>query len=140
MIKKLKLSKLFWIALVTNYLFAVGILYVFMTVPDDVFDMNNTEHALVAFKLAHVRSMIVMFFVIVYPIVLLTSRKYITVFTVGLTAWAIAMYVDDHVVLYKIIEYPDRGLVVFLQTVRPIIIAGLIWMSFELTFRNYKKS
>ena len=139
MIKKLQLSKLFWIALVINYLFAIAVWYAFMTVPDDVFDMNNTEHALAAFKLAYIRAMIVMLFLIIYPIALLTSWKYIAVFTVGLTGWAIAMYIDDNLVLYKIIEYPDRGLVVFLQVVRPIIIACLIWMSFELAFRNYKK-
>lgn len=139
MIKKLQLSNLFWISLAINYLFAIMLVYAFLTIPDTIFDIENPEHALAAFKLTYVRSVIVTFVLIAYPIVLFKSRKYITLFTVGLTAWVVALYIDDNLVLYRLIEYPTRGLVVFLQAVRPIVIACLIWMSFELTFKNYKK-
>lgn len=139
MIKKLQLSKLFWIALIINYLFAIGVVYAFMTVPDSLFDANNPEHVLAAFKLTYVRTAIVTLVLIAFPIVLFTSRKYTTFLTVGLTAWVVALYIDDNLVLYRIIEYPDRGWVVFLQTFRPVTIACLIWMSFELTFKNYRK-
>lgn len=108
------------------------------TIPDSVFDTNNPEHVLADFKLTYVRLAIVVLLLIAYPIVLLTSRKYVTFLTVGLTAWVIALYMDDNLVLYKIIEYPNRELIVFLQTFRPITIACLIWMSFELTFKNHK--
>ncbi|WP_445809144.1 hypothetical protein, partial [Yoonia sp.] len=94
---------------------------------------------LAAFKLTYVRTAIVTLVLIAFPIVLFTSRKYTTFLTVGLTAWVVALYIDDNLVLYRIIEYPDRGLVVFLQTFRPVTIACLIWMSFELTFKNYRK-
>lgn len=138
MIKRLHLSKLFWIALLVNYLFAIIFAYGVATIPDSVFDSNNPEHVLAAFKLTYVRLAIVVLLLIAYPIVLLTSLKYVTFMTIGLTAWVTALYIDDNLVLYKIIEYPDRGLVVFLQAFRPITIACLIWMSFELTFKNHK--
>lgn len=121
-----------------NYLFAIIFVYGVATIPDSVFDSNNPEHVLAAFKLTYVRLAIVVLLLIAYPIVLLTSLKYVTFMTIGLTAWVTALYIDDNLVLYKIIEYPDRGLVVFLQAFRPITIACLIWMSFELTFKNHK--
>jgi hypothetical protein len=140
MVKQLQLSKLFWIALGINYLFGIAVLYSILTIPNNIFDINNNpEHLLAAFKLTYVRAAIVTFALISYPILLLKSRKYITLFTVGLTAWVAAMYIDDNLVLYRIIEYPDRTFVVLLQTFRPIAIACLIWMSFELTFSKYKK-
>lgn len=138
MIKRLHLSKLFWIALLVNYFFGIFVIYAVATIPDSVFDTNNPEHVLAAFKLTYVRLAIVVLLLIAYPIVLLTSRKYVTFLTVGLTAWVTALYIDDNLVLYKIIEYPNRELIVFLQTFRPITIACLIWMSFELTFKNHK--
>ncbi|MDC1339901.1 hypothetical protein N8207_05525, partial [Planktomarina temperata] len=58
--------------------------------------------------------------------------------TIALTAWAVAIYIDDYLVLYRIIEYPERGIVVFIQTIRPIFLASLLWMSFELTFTRSK--
>lgn len=136
MIKKLRLSNIFWISLLANYLFAIIILYALATIPDSTFDTNNPEHVLAAFKLTYVRLVIVVFIFFAYPIVLFTSRKYATFLTVGLTAWVIALYIDDNLVLYKIIEYPSRGLVVFIQAVRPFTIACLIWMSFELTSKK----
>lgn len=138
MIKRLQLSKLFWIALLVNYFFGIFFIYGVATIADSVFDSNNPEHVLAAFKLTYVRLAIVVLLLIAYPIVLLTSLKYVTFMTIGLTAWVTALYIDDNLVLYKIIEYPNRGLVVFLQAFRPITIACLIWMSFELTFKNHK--
>ena len=73
-----------------------------------------------------------------YPIVLFSSLKNAQYVTIALTAWAIAMYIDDYLVLYQIIEYPKDGLVAATLLLRPILIICLIWMSFELTYSQSK--
>ena len=113
-------------------------MYAIVTQPDNVFDADNQQHISAAVKLTYVRLSLAMFFMVGYPIILFSSLKYARYVTIALTAWGIVMYIDDYLVLYKIIEYPKRGLVVALQSLRPILLICLIWMSFELTFTKSK--
>ena len=96
--------------------------------------MDNAEHVMTAVRLTYVRLSIVAVSLVGYPIILFSSLKYTKYVTIALTAWAIAIYIDDHLVLYRIIEYPDRGVVLFIQSIRPMFLVCLLWMSFELTF------
>ena len=137
-ILKLGLSRIFWIALAFTYLFLVLVMYALLSLPENTFDVENPTHIIAAIKLSYVRFSLVFVAMIIYPIILFSSLKYAKYFTILLTAWAIAMYIDDHLVLYSIIEYPSRGVVVFLLSIRPIFLACLIWMSFELTFTKLK--
>ena len=138
MILKIGLSRIFWIALAFTYLFLVLVMYALLSLPENTFDVENPTHIIAAIKLSYVRFSLVFVAMIIYPIILFSSLKYAKYFTILLTAWAIAMYIDDHLVLYSIIEYPSRGVVVFLLSIRPIFLACLIWMSFELTFTKLK--
>ena len=138
MILKLRLSRIFLIALAFTYLFLVLVMYALLSLPENTFDVENPTHIIAAIKLSYVRFSLVFVAMIIYPIILFSSLKYAKYFTILLTAWAIAMYIDDHLVLYSIIEYPSRGVVVFLLSIRPIFLACLIWMSFELTFTKLK--
>ena len=112
--------------------------YAIVTLPDNIFDADNQQHILAAVKLTYVRLTLAIFFMVAYPVILFSSLKYAKYVTIALTAWGIVMYIDDYLVLYKIIEYPKRGLVVVLQSLRPILLICLIWMSFELTFTKSK--
>ena len=134
MILKLGLSRIFWIALAGIYCFSGVALYAILTHPENTFHADNAEHVIAAVKLTYVRFALIFVVMVSYPIVLLRSLKYAKFFTIAITAWAIAMYIDDYLVLYRIIEYPDRGIVVALQTIRPILLVCLLWLSFELTF------
>ena len=53
-----------------------------------------------------------------------------------MTGWAIVMYIDDHFVLYALIEDPKQIVVEIFQKMRPILIISLLWMSFELHVRH----
>ena len=134
MIRNLGLTKVFWVALAFSYLFLVLAMYAILTLPKGTFDVNNVEHVVTAVRLNYVRLSIVAVSLVGYPIILFSSLKYTKYVTIALTAWAIAIYIDDHLVLYRIIEYPDRGIVVFIQSIRPMFLVCLLWMSFELTF------
>jgi len=134
MIRNLGLSKIFWVALAFSYFFLLLAMYAILTLPKSTFDVNNAEHVVTAVRLTYFRLSIVAVSLVGYPIILFSSLKYTKYVTIALTAWAIAIYIDDHLVLYRIIEYPDRGVVLFIQSIRPMFLVCLLWMSFELTF------
>ena len=138
MTRNLGLSKIFWVALAFSYFFLLLAMYAILTLPKSTFDVNNAEHVVTAVRLTYVRLSIVAVSLVGYPIILFSSLKYAKYVTIALTAWAIAIYIDDHLVLYRIIEYPDRGVVLFIQSIRPIFLVCLLWMSFELTFTKSK--
>ena len=139
MIKNLRLSKVFWLALAFTYIFLILTVYGLLTLPQDTFDTDNSEHVRAAVKLTYVRFSLVAVSMVTYPIILFSSLKYAKYFTIALTAWAIACYIDDYLVLYKIIKYPERFIIVILQLIRPILLVCLLWMSFELTFTKSKE-
>ena len=138
MIRDLGLSKKFWAAMAVTYFPLVLAMYAILTLPESAFDADNAEHVMAAVRLTYVRLAIVAVSLVGYPIILLSSLKYAKYVTIALTAWAIAVYIDDHLVLYRIIEYPDRGVVLFIQSIRPIFLVCQLWMSFELTFTKSK--
>ena len=138
MISNLGLTKLFWISLVFVYVFVILAVYSIVTLPENTFSADSAEQVMAAVKLTYVRLSLAVVSLVVYPILLFSSLKYTKYVTIALTAWAVAIYIDDYLVLYRIIEYPERGIVVFIQTIRPISLASLLWMSFELTFTRSK--
>ena len=138
MVRDLGLSKIFWAAMAVTYFFLVLSMYAILTLPESAFDADNAEHVMATVRLTYVRLAIVAVSLVGYPIILFSSLKYAKYVTIALTAWAIAVYIDDHLVLYRIIEYPDRGVVLFIQSIRPIFLVCLLWMSFELTFTKSK--
>ena len=138
MISNLELSRLFWVSLAFVYVFLIFAVYSIVTLPENTFSADSAEQVMAAVKLTYVRLSLAVVSLVVYPILLFSSLKYTKYVTIALTAWAVAIYIDDYLVLYRIIEYPERGIVVFIQTIRPIFLASLLWMSFELTFTRSK--
>ena len=138
MIKKLQVSKLFLASLLMCYFYMLLAIYALITLPAATFDISNPEKLLAAVGLSYARMAIVVVAFFGYPIVLFSSLKYAKHVTIALTAWAIAMYIDDYLVLYKIIEYPKGVLVSAVLLLRPLLIICLIWMSFELTYSKSK--
>ena len=130
MIRNLGLSKIFWVAMAFTYFFLLLAIYAILTLPKSTFDMDSAEHVVTVVRLTYVRLSIAAVSLVGYPVILFSSLKYTKYITIALTAWAIAIYIDDHLVLYRIIEYPDRGIVVFIQSIRPMFLVCLLWMSF----------
>ena len=135
MFEDIKLSKFFWFSMSIAYAFWFSALYTYATIPEYVLELNNTAQINITMKLATVRLVIVAIALLIYPIILFRFFKYAKYFTVALTAWAITIYIDDYFVLSEIIQYPESQLFSLVQSLRPIMIAGLFWMSIELVFR-----
>ena len=130
-----QLSKFFWFTMSISYAFCFSALYTYSTIPEYTLELNNTAQINITMKLATVRLVIVATALLAYPIILFRFFKYTKYFTVALTAWAVAIYIDDIFVLSEIIKYPESGLISSIQSLRPILIASLLWMSIELIFR-----
>jgi hypothetical protein len=135
MFEDIQLSKFFWFSMSIAYAFCFSALYTYATIPEYVLELNNTAQINITMKLATVRLVIVAIALLIYPIILFRFFKYAKYFTVALTAWAVAVYIDDYFVLSEIIQYPERQLFSLVQSLRPILIASMFWMSIELVFR-----
>ena len=130
-----QLSKFFWFTMSISYAFCFFALYTYSTIPEYTLELNNTAQINITMKLATVRLIIVATALFAYPIFLFRFFKYAKYFTVALTAWAVAIYIDDIFVLTEVIKYPESGLISSIQSLRPILIASLLLMSIELVFR-----
>ena len=132
----LELSKFFWLSMSITYAFCFSKLYTYLTIPELNVELNNVDQIIITMKLATVRLGIVVMVLSVYPVILFRFFKYAKYLTVALTAWAVAIYIDDVFVLTDVIQYPDSGLIPLIESFRPIMITCLLWMSIELTFRS----
>jgi len=130
-----QLSNFFWLSMSIAYAFCFSSLYTYLTIPEYTFELNNNAQINITMKLATVRLVIVAVALLVYPMILFRFFKYAKYFTVALTAWAVAIYIDDIFVLTEVIKYPESGLVTSIQSLRPILIVSLLLMSIELVFR-----
>ena len=130
-----QLSNFFWLSMSIAYAFCFSSLYTYSTIPEYTFELNNNAQINITMKLATVRLVIVATALLAYPIILFRFFKYAKYFTVALTAWAVAIYIDDIFVLTEVIKYPESGLITSIQSLRPILIASLLLMSIELVFR-----
>ena len=135
MFEDIQLSKFFWFSMSIAYAFCFSALYTYATIPEYVLELNNTAQINITMKLATVRLVIVAIALLTYPIILFRFFKYAKYFIVALTAWAVTVYIDDYFVLSEIIQYPERQLFSLVQSLRPILIASMFWMSIELVFR-----
>ena len=135
MFKNPQLSNIFWLSMSIAYAFCFSSLYTYSTIPEYTFELNNNAQINITMKLATVRLVIVAVALLVYPMILFRFFKYAKYFTVALTAWAVAIYIDDIFVLTEVIKYPESGLITSIQSLRPILIVSLLLMSIELVFR-----
>ena len=134
MFKSLQLPKAFWVSIIIGYAFCLLSFFVLVTATLDPLAPNHVLNNHAVTKLTSIRLAILTFGLVSILFTLKYSLTYAKYVTVALTAWAIAMYVDDHFVLYNMVEYPEGGVISLVQSLRPILIISLIWMCFELTF------
>jgi len=101
---------------------------------DAVFDGHPFSEGL-TFELSTIRVSVIVCAMITFLILFWTKIKTASYFLKIFTAWAVCMYVDDYLVLYDIVQYPDMGLVKVVFALRPFVITALAWMCLELDFR-----
>ena len=134
MFKSLQLPKAFWVSIIIGYAFCLLTFFVLLTASLDLLAPSQVLNNHTVTKLTGIRLAILTFGLFSILFTLKYSLMYAKYVTLALTVWAIAMYVDDHFVLYNMVEYPQEGVIALVQSLRPILIISLIWMCFELIF------
>ena len=134
MFESLQLPKAFWVSIIIGYAFCLLSFFVLVTATLDPLAPNHVLNNHATTTLTSIRLAILTFGLVSILFTLKYSLTYAKYVTVALTAWAIAIYFDDHFVLYNMVEYPEGGVISLVQSLRPILIISLIWMCFELTF------
>jgi len=130
-----KLSCVFWLCTALGY--GVGILGLISILLADLssLDAKGAVGESAVFHLSVVRLIIISVTLIVFPVLLFTSLRHLLYFIIGITAWASMVYLDDVLVLYKFIQYPQSAAIKAVMVLRPFAIIGLLWMCFELQMR-----
>ena len=134
-VERPRLSVVFWVAFV--FVYVVGTLAVLAIVLPDltaVFEGKNGSQE-IAIKLTTIRVSVIVVSMITFPILLWNKSKYSLIFVKIVTAWAICMYIDDHLILYDVLQYPELDLVKIVFALRPFAITALAWICLELDFR-----
>ena len=130
-----RVSLAFWAAFAFVYMVGtLAVLAIVLVDLDAVFDGQTYSEGL-TFKLSSIRVSVIVCAMITFLILFWTKIKTATYFLKIFTAWAVCMYIDDYLVLYDIVQYPDMGLVKVVFALRPFVITALAWMCLELDFR-----
>jgi hypothetical protein len=135
-----KLSFLFWFCSVLVYALTIIAVAAILNLDFEKAAMQGPIAQQAALKLSTLRLGVILIALIAFPILLFKSLDYLYKFLVGITAWAVVMYIDDHLLLYKVIEYPNIGVVNLTFATRPFGIMAMLWMCFELNFRKNNSS
>jgi hypothetical protein len=135
-----RLSYIFWFCLLLVYVFTILAVAAILNADFEKFAMQGPVAQQAAFKLSTLRLGVILIALISFPIFLFKSLDYLYKFLVGITAWAIVMYIDDHLLLYEVVEYPNVGAVNFTFASRPFGIMAMLWMCFEVNFRQNSSS
>jgi hypothetical protein len=132
---KPEMSMIFWLFTALGYLAGIlAVTSIFLT-DYSYLQASGSVGERATFHLRIVRLTFITMIMLVFPVLLFTSLRRLFYFLVGVTAWMVILYVDDALVLYKIMEYPPSEVVSVVFALRPFVMMGLLWMCFEIKLR-----
>lgn len=130
-----RLSPVFWLCLlfinIVSFLAIMGI----QSLDVEGLLLRENDHESLAIKMNYVRLPAICIGISLLPILLWKSFRYALNLTRFYAAFVAFNYIDDHLVLYDVIQYPDAPVVQLALFLRPFAIMALLWMAFELQFR-----
>lgn len=132
---KPKFSHIFWLSTAIVYIVGVVAIVALLNPTINAFLETADAPELVAVKLNYVRLPFVCLSLIVFPLLLWTSLVRTLIFLRIAVAAVVFAYIDDHLVLYNIIEYPNLAIFQLALFLRPLAIMALLWMTFEVHYR-----
>ena len=130
-----RLSLAFWFSFVLLYLIGFVAIAALANPTLDEFLLTADAPQIIAIKLNYVRLPAILVIMLMFPLLLWKSLE-MTLWLMRLaTASAIVFYIDDHLILYEIIEYPKLVIFKVALFLRPMAIMAMLWITFELHFR-----
>ena len=97
--------------------------------------LRENDHESLAIKMNYVRLPAICIGISLLPILLWKSFRYALNLIRFYAAFVAFNYIDDHLVLYDVIQYPDVPVIQLALFLQPFAIMALLWMAFELQFR-----
>jgi hypothetical protein len=130
-----RLSPVFWFCLL--FIHIVSFLAIMGIHSPDVEGLllRENDHEGLAIKMNYVRLPAICVGLALIPILLWRSFRYALNLTKFYAAFVAFNYIDDHLVLHDVIQYPDTPMIQLALFLRPFAIMALLWMAFELQFR-----
>jgi hypothetical protein len=130
-----RLSPVFWFCLL--FIHIVSFLAIMGIHSPDVEGLllRENDHEGLAIKMNYVRLPAICVGLTLIPILLWRSFRYALNLTKFYAAFVAFNYIDDHLVLPDVIQYPDTPMIQLALFLRPFAIMALLWMAFELQFR-----
>jgi hypothetical protein len=130
-----RLSPVFWLGLLFIYIVAVLAIVGIQSPAVEGLPLSENNHEGLAIKMNYVRLPAICFGLALLPILLWKSVRYALNFTRFFVAFIVFNFIDDHLVLYDVIQYPDTPVIQLTLFLQPFAIMALLWMAFELQFR-----
>ena len=69
-----------------------------------------------------------------------TSLYWLKNLSICITAWEVAMFLDDHLILYQYIDFKQSLVLNVLILIRPAVIIALFWLVIEISVKHHERT
>ena len=69
-----------------------------------------------------------------------TSLYWLKNLSICMAAWEVAMFLDDHLILYQYIDFTQSLALNVLILIRPAVIIALFWFVIEITVKHHERT
>ena len=69
-----------------------------------------------------------------------TSLYWLKNLSICIAAWEVAMFVDDHLILYQYIDFTQSLALNVLILIRPAVIIALFWLVIEISVKHHERT
>lgn len=69
-----------------------------------------------------------------------TSLYWLKNLSICIAAWEVAMFLDDHLILYQYIDFTQSLALNVLILIRPAVIIALFWLVIEISVKHYERT
>lgn len=69
-----------------------------------------------------------------------TSLYWLKNLSICIAAWEVAMFIDDHLILYQYIDFKQSFALNVLILIRPAVIIALFWLVIEISVKHHERT
>lgn len=69
-----------------------------------------------------------------------TSLYWLKNLSICIAAWEVAMFLDDHLILYQYIDFTQSLALNVLILIRPAVIIALFWLVIEISVKHHERT
>ena len=69
-----------------------------------------------------------------------TSLYWLKILSICILAWEIAIFIDDHLILYQYIDFTQSIALNVIILIRPVVIIALFWLVIEISVKHHERA